>query len=600
MRYLIPSLLAFVASSQAAVLPTVNFTEAGQNSQGNTLPKFNFTEEDKKNNDNTLPKFDFGSNGEECQNTPTSRQCWGKYNIDTDYYKVVPEGGLSEHWLVAEEGPCAPDGFQRTCMMFNGTIPGPTITANWGDLVRIHVKNNMRSNGTSVHWHGVHMRESLLADGVPGVTQCPIAPGESMVYEFRATQYGSSWYHSHFSLQYAEGLVGGIVIKGPATANYDEDLGTLLMQDWAHKGAFELWSAKARKGGIVNMDGGLINGTNTFGGKGKKFETIFQRGKKYLLRLVNSSTDSVFQFNIDGHSLEVIANDFVPIVPYNTSSVQVNIGQRYDVIVRADAEPGDYWLRSGWTRNCGFNSNPADITGIVRYDAKSTALPTTTSNLKLNEHCLDEPLEKLVPHLKLDVGKMAPVNSHLQVLNNTRDVNSFFHWTLNTSSLVLDWKTPTMTHVFNKEPLFPTPYNVVSVNRTGTEREWAVLIIEDSSSLGIDHPIHLHGHDFWVVSQSRSKWDGTTNGFNTRNPPRRDVASLPGRGHLALAFELDNPGAWLVHCHIAWHASQGLSLEFVEDQALIKIPEAQRKQYDQTCKSWQGHKPIWEQDDSGI
>jgi len=116
-------------------------------------------------------------------------------------------------------------------MTFNGTIPGPTIIANWGDKIKVHVTNRMVNNGTAIHWHGVRQLNSLLADGVPGVTQCPIAPGESMTYEFRATQYGSSWYHSHFSLQYSEGLFGGMIINGPANGDYDEDLGTLLLQD---------------------------------------------------------------------------------------------------------------------------------------------------------------------------------------------------------------------------------------------------------------------------------------------------------------------------------------------------------------------------------
>jgi len=167
-----------------------------------------------------------------CENTPKSRHCWGEYSLDTNYYEVTPDTGrTAEYWLSAEEGPCAPDGYNRTCMTFNGTIPGPTIIANWGDKINVHVTNRMVNNGTAIHWHGVRQLNSLLADGVPGVTQCPIAPGESMTYEFRATQYGSSWYHSHFSLQYSEGLFGGMIINGPANGDYDEDLGTLLLQD---------------------------------------------------------------------------------------------------------------------------------------------------------------------------------------------------------------------------------------------------------------------------------------------------------------------------------------------------------------------------------
>lgn len=69
-------------------------------------------------------------------------------------------------------------------------------------------------------------------DGVPGITECPLAPGESKTYSFQATQYGTSWYHSHFSGQYGDGVLGPIVIYGPATANYDIDLGPLTVTDW--------------------------------------------------------------------------------------------------------------------------------------------------------------------------------------------------------------------------------------------------------------------------------------------------------------------------------------------------------------------------------
>lgn len=92
------------------------------------------------------------------------------------------------------------------------------------NLVKIHVTNNLENNGTSIHWHGIRQKGSMEYDGVPGVTQCPIAPGDTMTYEFQATQYGTTWYHSHFTLQYANGLLGPLVINGPATANYDEDV----------------------------------------------------------------------------------------------------------------------------------------------------------------------------------------------------------------------------------------------------------------------------------------------------------------------------------------------------------------------------------------
>lgn len=415
-----------------------------------------------------------------CENTPDARNCWGEYNIDTNYYDVFPEttGPAKEFWLSVEEGPCSLDGFERSCMTFNGTVPGPTIIADWGDEVIIHVTNNMASNGTSIHWHGLRMLNNALNDGVPGVTQCGLAPGETMTYRFRVTQYGSTWYHSHFSLQYAEGLFGGMILRGPATDNYDEDLGLLFLQDWAHVEAFTNWHV-AKLGAPPTMPNGLINGTNTFDcsgsdnarcvGGGKKFEMVFEKDKKYLLRLVNVAVDGAFQFSIDGHTLTVIAHDLVPIKPYTTDSVQITIGQRYDVIVEANAEPGDYWLRGGWNTNCGINTNAADITGIVRYDAGSTADPTTESSVDPAKDCLGEAPWKTVPHLEVDVGNMRGGVVY-EEMGSTFD--DYFKWTINTSSLYLDWADPTMGQIFEGKNLFPTPYNVVPVNVSFPASAW--------------------------------------------------------------------------------------------------------------------------------
>lgn len=175
-------------------------------------------------------------------------------------------------------------------------------------------------------------------DGVPGVSQCPIAPGDTLTYKFQATQYGTTWYHSHLTLQYGDGLQGPLIINGPATADYDEDLGLLFLQDWSHTPVSELWDS-ARLGAPPSLANGLINGTNTYNGGGKKFSTVFESGTKYRIRLVNTAVDGHFQFSIDGHSFQVIANDLVPIVPYTTDSILVSIGQRYDIVVEANVSP---------------------------------------------------------------------------------------------------------------------------------------------------------------------------------------------------------------------------------------------------------------------
>jgi FtsP/CotA-like multicopper oxidase with cupredoxin domain len=103
-------------------------------------------------------------------------------------------------------------------------------------------------------------------DGVNGVTQCPIAPGDSFNYVFKTTQYGTSWYHSHYSVQYADGLQGPITIHGPQSAPYDATKPPLLMTDWSHESAFKLLfpgSSLANRTFLLNGAGNISHYNNT-------------------------------------------------------------------------------------------------------------------------------------------------------------------------------------------------------------------------------------------------------------------------------------------------------------------------------------------------
>ena len=128
----------------------------------------------------------------------------------------------------------------------------------------ITIKNNLQFNGTTIHWHGIRQLESLEMDGVNGVTQCPIAPGESYTYRFRAMQYGTSWYHSHYSLQYGDGMVGPLTIHGPSSANYDAPKDPILMTDWNHRSGFQDFQVELTGPGAPIMDSILLNGEGRY------------------------------------------------------------------------------------------------------------------------------------------------------------------------------------------------------------------------------------------------------------------------------------------------------------------------------------------------
>jgi FtsP/CotA-like multicopper oxidase with cupredoxin domain len=124
--------------------------------------------------------------------------------------------------------------------------------------------------------------------------------------------------------------------------------------------------------------------------------------------------------------------------------------------------------------------------------------------------------------------------------------DSLFRWYLNSTTMVAEWTNPTLLQVLNGNTTYDTSNAVIELP---TADEWVYMVIE--TSLAVPHPIHLHGHDFFVLAQGSGSYSSDTT-LNLENPPRRDTAMLPASGYLVMAFETDNPGAWLMHCHIGW------------------------------------------------
>lgn len=268
-------------------------------------------------------------------NTADNRQQWCDYDIYTDYTTTTPDTGVvREFWFDLIQANLAPDGRERWTLTINGSIPGPTIIVDWGDTVVVHLRNKLPislQNGTTLHFHGIRQLNTNPMDGAVSITQCPIAPGQTMTYRWRATQYGTTWYHSHIGLQTWEGVFGGIIINGPASANHDEDMGIILLNDWDARTVDQLWDT-AKSSSPPMADNALINGTNVFGEDGKdqmgwRFRMSFTPGKSYRLRLGNAACDTHFKFSIDHHVLTVIAADLVPIQPYTTSVLDIAIGK---------------------------------------------------------------------------------------------------------------------------------------------------------------------------------------------------------------------------------------------------------------------------------
>ncbi|KAI2464697.1 Cupredoxin [Annulohypoxylon bovei var. microspora] len=531
---------------------------------------------------------------------------WGHYR---NPWERIPHTGVTRHYtFIVARGVLAPDGYEKSGIYVNGQFPGPAIEANWGDWIEVRVHNNItyQEEGTSMHWHGFTQKGTQWFDGVPGISQCPIAPGSSFTYRFQADKYGTSWWHSHYSAQYTAGLWGPIVIYGPKHASYDVDLGPVMVGDYYHDPYLDIVKNAATNSTDFDIyvpwsDNSLINGKNNYNcsmaqemGKNATChsgaglaEFRFQPGKTHRLRLVNTGAAALVHFSIDGHKMRVVANDLEPVVPYEADFITLHVAQRTDVLVTADADPDrTYWMRSTISRNCS-NTHNAEGLAVISYEGhtnKVVSMPISTINSKAAIAdqklflCKNDDLNKTVPYFPM------PVDSHPDTVE-TIEVDLFTNstgqhvWIMNNRTQYTDYNAPILLEASRHNWTFPgaeaNVYNFGS-NRT-------VRIVLNTVYQAV-HPMHLHGHSFQVLSEGPGPWDGKTI-VNPHNPLRRDTHVSRRYGHLVIQFTTDNPGVWSYHCHIAWHASMGYNIIFLERPAeLLRTPIPFIM--DQTCVDW--------------
>lgn len=543
---------------------------------------------------------------------------WGTRTANnTNPYENAPNTFVIRKYdFTVKRAELAPDGVERSMLLVNGQFPGPLIEANWGDTIQVTVHNEIDDpeEGLAFHWHGLLQKKSQWMDGVPGIQQCPIPPGSSFTYQFIADLYGTTWYHSHYSAQYAGGIFGPLIIHGPATVPYDIDIGPILLTDYYHDDYFSLVEQTMSRDTSVPppfSDNNLINGRNNFdcstlspsdnitctSNAGlSKFQ--FTPGKSHRLRLINAGAEGIQKFSLDGHTMTVIANDFVPVLPYQTKVVTLGVGQRTDVIIQAAPHAtGSYWMRSSITTACSLTHQP-NATAIVYYGHETTPQtqpwPAFVASLSV---CENDDLTQTIPWFPIpaDPNPATTQTIDIQLFRNESNTGPNLFW-MNNSSFRADYNTPILllSKMGNNSYPDSPEWNVYNFGSNSSIR---IILINDSP---IAHPIHLHGHNYFVENVgATTQWDGTV--VRPLNPQRRDVQILPIGGYLVMQITADNPGVWPLHCHIAWHVSAGFYVTVMErpdDIANLDIPSVMA----QTCRDWASftNTTIVDQIDSGL
>jgi len=483
------------------------------------------------------------------------------------------QGATNNYNLVLGYKFASPNGVNRTVLTINGTSPGPLITGKNGDTFIINVTNNLPV-ATVIHWHGLLQTNSNQFDGVGFVTQCPIAPGTSFVYNFTANQYGTYWYHAHTLTHYFDGLRGPFVIYNtPETyANdYDEDI-VFAIYDWYNVGSWAIlpeFLTPASGGQEPNPDSTLINGVGFFDCRQTTLPcTQLSRkagtytvvpGKRYRLRIINMSALVDMHFSIDNHNLTIIEADGVDYLKTVVPNLEINVAQRYSVIITADQPVQNYWIRASpmqkeyFITPRGVRAGTFAKAALNYQGALANTRPTTKRNIGRFQNALT-----LVPVNAQPAPGPVSININLVIDFHENDQGVVLTYINNVT--YTNPATPYLfTSFYNNSDFGIRNGSVYTLPNVG---DVVQLVIQNFDET--EHPVHLHGHCFAVLGSGPLPYDPNTAQLNLVNPPLRDVFGVPANSWLVWRFVVNNPGTWLWHCHIGWHLAGGFAVVFNE------------------------------------
>jgi manganese oxidase len=332
---------------------------------------------------------------------PQSAQAATGYNIGVAN-NPKPTGQVREFQLVAKEvdWEIAPR-VSVPAITYNGQVPGPLIRVTEGDTIRVTLKNEL-TQATTIHWHGLHIPNAM--DGVAGVTQPPIKPGESFTYEFPASHAGTFMYHSHLNAtaQIDRGLYGPIIID-PATpppTRFDKDF-TMMLGAWNTNAMPEAGHAMSDG---ESMDGQMVAGGmnmnyNYFTINGKAYPSTepwtVKQGDLVRVRMINIS-NLAHPMHLHGGDFTVIAKDGEPIRPelqQTMNTLSLDAGEIYDVVFRAD-NPGT------WVFHChelhhveNDGVEPGGLIQVIQYEGATSgsAAPSEPTAMPANMPGMSHP-----------------------------------------------------------------------------------------------------------------------------------------------------------------------------------------------------------------
>ncbi len=398
---------------------------------------------------------------------------------------------------------------------YDGGVPGPLIRARQGETISRTLVNSL-PQPTAIHWHGLRVPNNM--DGVPGLTQDAVSVGGEFQYDLPLTDAGTYWYHSHnqSTEQVARGLYGVLIVDEPNSPDVDHDLAVVL-DDWRMNkeaqitedfGATHDWTHAGRMGNFIHaslspsMDG-------------------VQTNQRLRLRLINVATDRIMAVSLRGLSGKLVAHDGMPVEqPEDFGVLVFGPAQRADIIADVTAKPGEPVQIILHERDSAYVLSELPVNGGGRAAPRGSIQPLP-ANPVAGIGSLTGAREVPLVMEGGAMGRMRQGTYKGQLLGMRDLVDQGQIWTFNG------------TAGLPEEPLV-----------TASRGEIVRIAMENNTVF--PHAMHLHGTHFREVGA-----DGSLG-------PLRDTLLMDARETREIAFVADNPGDWLLHCHMLSHQAAGM------------------------------------------
>ncbi|MDT8398737.1 MAG: multicopper oxidase family protein [Pseudomonadales bacterium] len=397
-------------------------------------------------------------------------------------------------------------GHMTPVWSYGGSLPGPLIRGRIGDRLIVHFKNSL-PEATSIHWHGLRIGNDM--DGVPGVTQDPIASGEEFTYDFVLTDAGTFWYHPHINsaAQVGWGLYGPLVVEDPADPEVFGDELVLLLSDMSldENGQFYPTDAGGAFSDLFGREGEvlLVNG--------KVMPRLkVRQGKQQRWRIINAARTRYYTIRYRGQSLLRLGGDN-GLAEHSESVRQIILvpGERTDLVFTPPDEPGTLSYLQWYPTERGYGST------FNRFAKKMMAIETVAAS-PVAPAVIPEFLRTIEP-INTEGAREEEIDL---TIGYDRDDNV----------------------VMGINGMDGRHHNHINIEaRVGQTHIWHVTNDTDFS-----HPFHLHGYFFQVLDDSLV-------------PEWKDTVDVPFKSEIRLAVKFDErPGTWMFHCHILDHAELGM------------------------------------------